>query len=331
MVDPAITTFLTTCGYASSQVQPLAGDASTRAYFRIQSPPAILMDARKAPLKDLQAFVVRSNWLKAADLRVPRVLAQDLEKGFLLLEDLGDALFARVLERDHALEKRLYLAATEVLFKFEAVKTLPCTDCYDSGMMGYLAGLATQWYAQGSKGAHQELVNATKAALAPFDHDATVFVHRDYHAENLIWLTDELGTDRVGIIDYQDGLTGHPTYDLASLLQDVRRDVSQETAEAAWASFSERSALSEEHAEAAYVAMGAQRALRILGVFARLSLHYGKPKYVGLIPKTWEVLFKNLSHPSLARLKTAIESTLPEPTPARLQNLRDLCGTVPQA
>jgi aminoglycoside/choline kinase family phosphotransferase len=152
---------------------------------------------------------------------------------------------------------------------------------------------------------------------------------RDFHAENLIWLPGRTGSARVGLLDFQDALMGDPSYDLVSLLQDARRDVPHDLAQAMIRRFTAATGADPDAFLASYCATGAQRQLRILGIFARLSLHFGKVRYVDLIPRVWGHLMTCLQHPDLAAVKTLADGMLPPPTPGNLQILRDKCATIP--
>jgi len=334
MDDAGLETFLTDAGFGDATWESLTGDASTRRYvrlknLRLKNPSAIVMDARKSPKVDVTNFLDQRDALASAGLRVPALLAQDVSQGFLVLEDLGDDLFARVLEREPDKEMELYLAATEAALQFAKVPPAPDMLAYDSASMAPLAGLALDWYAGQTPTHSHDLLQELQSLLAPFDDSPRVFVHRDYHAENLLWLPAETKHARVAMIDFQDARRGHPAYDLASLLQDVRRTVHQDVQEACYQQFVSALGENEEDFSTAYAVMGAQRALRILGVFARLSLHYGKPDYVDLIPRTWDVLLQNLDHPALERLKARALHDLPPPSDTLLKDLKARCGTIP--
>ena len=145
---------------------------------------------------------------------------------------------------------------------------------------------------------------------------------RDYHAENLIWLPGRKGIARVGLLDFQDAMTGHRAYDLVSLLQDVRRDVPAGIETRMLARYIDGSGTNDHAFRTAYAVLGAQRNLRILGVFARLATDYGKPRYVDLIPRVWAHLVRDLDHPALAPVAQMLVDTLPAPSPETLQRLR---------
>ncbi len=190
------------------------------------------------------------------------------------------------------------------------------------------------WYALGVLGkvdeqAKRDFSAEVVSVLTKTLTASPVMILRDYHAENLIWLPDRDGVARVGLLDFQDALIGDPAYDLVSLLQDARRDVSPDLADAMIHRFVAATGADVDAFHAAYAASGAQRNLRILGVFARLSLHFGKPHYVDLIPRVWKHLMTCLDHPSLVTSRALAVEMLPEPTPENLQILRDKCETIP--
>jgi len=133
------------------------------------------------------------------------------------------------------------------------------------------------------------------------------------------------GISRVGLLDYQDALIGHRAYDLVSILQDARRDVAPEIATDMIDRYVRASGVSASQFAADYALLGVQRNLRILGIFARLSLAYRKPHYADLIPRVWSHITGNLNHPVLQSIAPLIQDALPEPTPDILQGFKDKC------
>jgi tRNA threonylcarbamoyl adenosine modification protein YjeE len=335
--EDSASAFLHASSWGDARRAPLAGDASNRRYERLyrQGGTAVLMDAPPEKGEDVRPFVVIARHLGSLGLSAPKILASDEVDGFLLLEDLGDDLYARVLERTPDREAELYLAAVEALCALREAPDLPDIAPYDSTTMANLAALALDWYARGAgkacdPGARAAFVVEVAAALdfcAPAQRP--VLVLRDFHAENLIWLPGRAGPARVGLLDFQDARDGHPAYDLVSLLEDARRDVGEATREAVIRHYSALTGDDPDDLTRAISALGAQRNLRILGVFARLSLHFGKPQYLGLIPRVWSHLCRDLSHPALAPLAEQVGGLLPAPTPQILKGLKDQCGTVP--
>ena len=314
---------------------PLAGDASNRKYIRLVDADrrAIVMDAAPEVGENVEPFVRLAGHLASAGLSAPVIYAQDMDRGLLLIEDLGDDLFSTVTTKAPGRERDLYLAATDTLIALHAAPP-PAAPDYGPATMTEVAGLAYDWYLFGATGtrdgdARQEMQTRLSDAFARLDPWTPVLVLRDYHAENLLWLPDRVAPANVGLLDFQDGGLGHPAYDLMSLARDVRRDVSPETTEAMIAHYARETGTDPESFAAACSTVSAQRNLRILGVFARLSLHYRKPHYVDLIPRTWANLMTDLDHPALAALREHVLATLPEPTPEILALLKEKCGTVP--
>ncbi|SES07692.1 hypothetical protein SAMN04490244_105225 [Tranquillimonas rosea] len=330
-----IARFLAHAGWGEARRTVLAGDASNRRYDRLVTADgsrAVLMDAPADRGEDVRPFVRIAQHLSACGLAAPEILAQDETRGFLLLEDLGDAIFARVLERDPTLETDLYAGATDVLLKLHAAPRTPEVASYLPEMAD-LSQLAWRWYRMEVDGAAEPAGrparDAMQNALDSLPPWEPVLILRDYHAENLIWRPERIGTDRVALLDFQDARMGHPAYDLVSLLEDARRDVSPEVQRQMVDRYVAAAGTDREAFEAGYAVMGAQRNLRILGVFARLSMHFGKPHYVDLIPRVWGHLQTDLAHPACAALAAQVRATLPEPTPDHLKTLKDKCATIP--
>ncbi len=326
----ARTAFLAAAGWGAATRRHLAGDASARAYERVAlgGARAVLMDAPPGCGDEVTDFLRIGAHLAGLGLSAPQVLAQDAERGFLLLEDLGDALFTEVVARDPAAEPELYAAAAEVLVALqkaappEGVPELTVADWAES------AGLAVTVYARaaGVSAEAGPLVAALEAALATHADGPRVLILRDYHAGNLLWLPERTGLARVGLLDFQLGQKGQRAYDLVSLVQDARRDVGPAAEAAALAAFARGWGLGLPEIAAAVATLGALRALRILGVFARLCVTGGKPQYLAHLPRVWGQVQRNLGHPALAGLAAACRAALPEPTGAVIERIRAQCG-----
>ena len=321
--------FLSGTDWAGADTAPLAGDASNRRYLRLScgTQTAVLMDAPPARGEDIRPFIAIAKHLLAAGLSAPRILAQDTDRGFLLLEDLGDDLFARIIPREPKIEPDLYRAATDVLIHLHRQPLPKGLATYDASMMADKAALAFEWYGgtDHCSAAHEAMLSALS-----YHADDSVLIQRDYHAENLLWLASRSGVARVGLLDFQDAMRGHPAYDLVSLLQDARRDVPPEIAADMLAYYITQAGQDEDRFSAAYHVLGAQRNLRILGVFARLCLRDGKAHYIRLIPRVWAHLMHDLDHPALADLAPLVVDGLPAPTDAYLKDLESQCATAPQ-
>jgi aminoglycoside/choline kinase family phosphotransferase len=342
--DAARRALLAAHGWSDADAAPLAGDASARRYLRLSSPArrAVLMDADPAAGEDVRPFLAITAALRARGLSAPEILGADEDAGFLLLEDLGDALIARVCATDPAAETPLYEVATDLLAALhrdmppsaEEAATIPP---YDMATLLREACLVTDWYLPGATGAPTDpaltaryagLMTATCAPVAIEDPAApdAALVLRDYHAENLIWLPDRAGPARVGLLDHQDALIGHPAYDLASVLEDARRDTSAPLRAAMLARYCAATGADPDTFGAAFAILAAQRNLKIVGIFARLCIRDGKPSYVDLIPRVWAHLARDLAHPALADLAQFVAAHVPPPDAPVLARLRALAG-----
>ena len=306
----------------------VAGDASNRKYYRLlqNGRSVILMDAPPAKGEDVRPFVKICTFLTSTGFSAPIVHAVDEDSGFLLLEDLGDDLFGRLLEAQRADERILYQAAVDVLLELH-LQTPPKLETYDSITMSKLAGLSVEWYRTGVTGSldvelREGLETEMQAHLAEIDDQCTVLIQRDYHAENLLWLPERDGIRRVGLLDFQDAMLGHPAYDLVSILQDARRDVSTGLAVEMRDAFIAASGSNRADFLRGYHLLGLQRNLRILGVFARLSRRDKKPSYVDLIPRVWGHIETNLDALNESGLSNLVRVALPEPNEERLTLLR---------
>ncbi len=330
----AISAFLTAAGWGDADRRHLAGDASDRSYQRLQrgDESAVLMDSPPGSADDPAGFVRIAAHLAGLGLSAPLSLAQDLARGLLLLEDLGDGLFARLLASGAVEELPLYAAATDVLLHLQRHPAPPGLPDLSARDWADAAAFALDWYAFGVTGEKPDPVPFTDAltdALTGLADGPRVLILRDYHAENLLWLPKRQGLARVGLLDFQLGQMGQPGYDLVSLLQDARRAVGSATEGTLIRHFAERTGVSVDRLQASCAALGAQRALRILGIFARLCLVAGKPGYLPLIPRVWNHLQRNLAHPALAALRRVCVVTLPPPTPEALSRIERRCSPCP--
>ena len=335
--DTLIRQFIDRTDWAGARTAPLAGDASNRRYLRLTDPStgatAVLMDAPADRGEDIRPFVHIANYLTSLNLSAPRVLAQDADAGLLLLEDLGDDLFANVIPRDPALENSLYSTATDLLADLHTAQPPAGLETYTPAVMADMAALAFDWYRAALRGpdtkARTAFRTAMHTALAAHATQADVLIQRDYHAQNLLWLPDRAGIARVGLLDFQDAMLGHRAYDLVSLLQDARRDVPAQIETTMLDRYIQTTGQDPAAFRTAYNVLGAQRNLRIVGVFARLCIRDGKAHYVDLIPRVWDYLMRDLTDPALADVARLVRDHLPPPTPETLAKVKDQCATSP--
>ena len=347
--------FAADAGWSDAAVEPFPGDASARAYFRLRKEggeTAILMDAPSAAEaphapgdadeaerarlgynalarlagNNVAAFAGLAQALTARGFSAPKILAGDADRGLLLIEDLGEGVFARLVP-EHAHEGALYAAAVDALAALYR-SSLPDEVSYqgadwrihplDPAAQRAEARLFVDWYATHQGGlapdeAAAGQFDALWTDIAPaFEAHTPGLALRDYHAENLIWLPEREHHARVGLLDFQDAVFAHPAYDLVSLLEDARRDVDPELAPALKDRFFERAGLSDRDAfEAAYALAGAQRNAKILGIFVRLARRDNKPRYLAMIPRVARHFVRDLSHPAAAEIRRWCEDCAP--------------------
>jgi N-acetylmuramate 1-kinase len=303
--------FLDRAGWGGAVIQPLAGDASFRRYFRIIDGDrcAMLMDA-PPPNEDPAPFLRAAKWLDANGLRAPQVLAEDAARGLVLLEDFGDVRMREYVDQWPVDERAVYTAAIDALIQLH---NLPAGPFLDYGLSEYLreAKLLTDWYCPaqnlyidgpGYVAAWEKVLGNLLPRQRP-----GVTVLRDYHAENIMLLSS---VKHQGLLDFQDALVGHPAYDLVSLLQDARRDVDPALEAEMFDYYVAQTGAGADFL-ADYAVLGAQRNAKIVGIFVRLWKRDGKPKYLGYIPRVWGLLERDLSHPALAPVAAWFEANVP--------------------
>ena len=315
--------FLHQSGYGAAQRIPLPGDASFRRYIRLTGgpQPAMLMDAPPRSGEDCKPFSAIARHLRALNLTAPKILAEDLEHGLLVLEDLGDDLFTRVVTPEN--EHQLYASAIDVLCYLRAKPPERLGDYdlppYDETVLHREVGLLVDWYLPLITG------HATSQSIIDDWHglwtdvwpkaglQQSVLVLRDFHADNLFWLPDRARLSRVGLIDFQDGLLGDPAYDLVSLLEDARRDVAPDLAETMITRYIAQTGCDPDRFRCAYDTLAAQRNAKIIGIFARLSERDGKERYLSLIPRVIGLFERDVARaPVLAEIALFFDHHVPK-------------------
>lgn len=314
--------FLGATDWEGAEIAPLVGDASFRRYFRLRmgGRSAMLMHA-PPPHEDPQPFLDVARWLTAHDMRAPAILAADAANGWVLIEDFGDQRMREWIDDHPGDEHGIYAQAIDALVRLHQLPPGPFSP-YDMPTYQREAALFVEWYcpAAGLTVDAQGWAEAWDETLRPLldRQNPGVTVLRDYHAENIMLLEPgRLGGEQ-GLIDFQDALVGHRAYDLVSLLQDARRDVSQQVEHEMLCRY-RAAAKPDEHFEADYARLGAQRNAKIIGIFTRLHRRDGKPRYLGMIPRVWQAMERDLAHEALAPVAHWFKVNIP-------QNLRDAHG-----
>jgi aminoglycoside/choline kinase family phosphotransferase len=274
----------------------------------------------------IAAFVTTAAYLRDHGLSAPRIVAFDVDAGLAVLEDLGDGLFATLIAGGQP-EAPLYEVAVDVQVRLHAERPPDILEAdglawplltYDTLALKVATDTFLEWWPKFagidafSPGAVAEWDGLWAPVWVRGEAGASVFCHRDYHAQNLIWLPERQGPARVGLLDFQDALRAHPTWDLAHLLQDARRDVSPQTEALMLERYlAARPGVDRETFLADYRALAASNAARILGrVFARQAL-LGRAHYTTFMPRTWRYLERNLTDPALAGLKAWFDRQVP--------------------
>ena len=290
---------------------PLAGDASFRRYFRVlhDGRSAVLMDA-PPPHEDPRPFIAIANGLRAW-LRTPLILAHDADHGLVLIEDFGDARMREVIERAPEDEWSIYAQVTDLLVELARAPALDLPPYNRAAYQRELA-LFLDWYcpavglevdAPGFKAAWDSVLDVPLK-------EVPVTVLRDYHAENVMMLAEGQGSAALGLLDFQDALAGHPAYDLVSMLQDARRDVAPMLEADMLDRYCARTGAGQDFLTAYHI-LGAQRNVKILGIFTRLWKRDHKPHYRAFQPRVWNYLERDLAHPALAKVKAWFDANVP--------------------
>ncbi len=333
--EKLITAFLDAQGWGDAAQAEVPGDASARRYRRLthsDGRKAVLMDApdseggpseyaQTAKLSDgkMVAFTAIAQQLSMRGFSAPKIYGADLEAGLLLLEDLGDDLYAPVAAQNPAMEKQLYEAAIDCLAaiyrstfpqQMDSFEQSWTVGAYDEVALLAETDLLLDWYAP-HKGLNIEadkMRDAWRNAFVHLEGQPSGLTLRDFHAENIFWLPERQSVFRVGLIDFQDAVMGHPAYDVVSLLEDARRVVSSDMIDPLITRFCDKAVITNEAAfRSAYAVLGAQRNAKILGIFVRLAKRDGKAKYLDLLPHVETLFAANLAHPALSEIKALFD------------------------
>jgi tRNA threonylcarbamoyl adenosine modification protein YjeE len=344
----ALSQLLESAGWTGAERTFMLGDASVRAYERLRKPDgerAILMISPPRPdgppvrygkpysaiarlAENIEPFIAMAGALTAKGVSAPRIIAHDTQAGLAIIEDLGTE---GVVEDGAPIADRYREATTILAFlhSTDTPRTIPSVHGrtysippYDLDALLIEVELLVEWYAphicnaklsSAAKAIFQSLWRSTLNDIA---NARSTWVLRDYHSPNLIWLPQRQGLARMGVIDFQDCVLGHPAYDVASLLQDARITVPDDLELRLLSHYAQaRGAADPDFSmpdfAAAYAILGAQRATKVLGIFTRLDRRDGKPAYLAHIPRVERYLAKNLEHPALAAIKGWYKTHLP--------------------
>lgn len=348
--DEAIMAFLMSHGADPATRQFFEGDASSRRYETVmhKGQRVILMDMPQRPdgppvkhgkpysqiahlAEGITAVVAINNYLVKLGYSAPKTLAFDLGAGLALIEPLGDRVYGRMMLAGE--DMRVPLCEAAGLLADMALREWPPRPearpgvahelkPYDEDALLIEVDLLPSWFYRHIHGRHapqslNESFEQVWRKIIPLVATAKPqWVLRDFHSPNLLWMPERDGSRRVGLIDTQDAVLGHPGYDLVSMAQDARVDVSPELEKLVvdhYCALRHRQGAFDEAAfRAAYAVLGAQRATKILGIFARLNMRDGKPAYLKHMPRVSRYLARNVEHPQLKPLKDWYLQNIPE-------------------
>ncbi len=316
--------FLADAGWGEALVTRLAGDASFRQYSRLQEgdKTAILMDA-PPPQEDVRPFVQVAVFLAEQGFSVPQVIAENVEHGFLLLEDFGDVCITKILrgEVEEPVPEReaLYTLAIDAIAALQNAPAPETIGHYDNARLMAEVNALAEWYVPfiqkktAPQAVPEEYRQLWQAVLEQTHTLPERFVYLDYHVDNLMWLPEREGIQKIGMLDFQDAALGSPAYDVVSLLQDARVDVDSALTEAMLERyFAQQPEIDRAQFMTEYALLGAQRNCKILGYFTRFALRDGKPRYLRHMPRVWRYLEEDLAHPALTEIKRWLDEAVPQ-------------------
>ncbi len=342
--------FLDKSGYGAAKRERMQGDASTRIFERLTlgDETLVLMNAPPQPdgppvrdgkpysaiahlAENTIPYVAIAAGLRARAVSAPVIHHADTDAGLIIMEDLGEQ---RVVAGDPPapIEER-YVAALDVLIALhrrrlpETVEVAPHREYrlprYDIDAFMIEVELLVDWYLpyagmRATDDRRAAFVSLWRDALTPALEAPSTWVLRDYHSPNLLWLSDRQDVGRIGVVDFQDAVIGPGAYDVASLLQDARVDVPETLEFLLLGRYVRARQADDRRFDASafaqlYATLAAQRATKVLGIFARLNSRDGKPQYLRHIPRIWRYLQRSLAHPALEPLRGWYANNVPAP------------------
>lgn len=298
------------------QLIKIKQDASTRKYYRIKNKNIILMDSMEEENNNKE-FVKLSDYLNSIKLSAPKILVKNHKKGLYLIEDFGSLTFNNAIKKKID-EETLYLNAIKLLVKLQSYKNFPNIPKYGYNNLFKELDIFIEWYFKEiniklSDDALNEWNILWKKALKNINKNSNTLVLRDFHADNLFWLPKRKNIKKIGLIDFQDALLGHITYDISSLLEDVRRKVSTKTKNAALEKFIKLKRIKNKNLfYENYYTITAQRNAKIVGIFIRLAREEKKHKYLKLVNKAMKIFIDSLDKGNQNYLLNWINRNIPK-------------------
>lgn len=314
--EELLSSFLKNVGWNNTKKSLLAHDASFRWYDRLEkdNKTMVLMNA-PIPQENPAQFVFVDKILENIQIKVPHIYHKDLENGFLLLEDFGDNTFTRLIAKGYN-ENKLYTKAVNTLIEIQKkIKKNPGLKEYNLDLILSETSLLPLWYIKYvvgrelSQDSMNSFISIWTKLYDTINQVPKTLVLLDYHVDNLMITKD----NQCGLLDFQDARYGPVTYDLASLLEDARRPVSNKIqTEMLNLYFSKLPAFNTDAFKLSYPLMAVQRHSKVIGIFVRLFIRDHKDRYLKHIPFVWSLLEKHLDHPLLTEYKEWLDQYIPK-------------------
>ena len=287
-------------------LKPLKNDASKRRYYRFtnNNKELLLMDS-SLEKESIENFIKISQWLKSNHLSSPEIYIKDEKLGLLIIEDFGNNKYSILCKKEKEKKKFYYRKAIKLLTFLSEKKKPSFIKDYDHRILKSELDLYVNWELniRKNKKALKDWNRIWSSLLKNVSYKKTCVVLRDFHVDNIFYLGNRYKLERIGLIDFQDSLIGHPAYDLVSLLQDVRVFLSIEEQDSFYNYYKKHVKIKQDDFNYAYLVLGTQRLFKIIGIFKKLAINQGKNNYLRYIPRTKKLIKYNLQSPIFNELK----------------------------
>lgn len=309
------------------KIHPISGDASFRKFYRIilNKKSKIIVSAQKNKYENLVAYEAINKFLRKNKILAPKLFSYNYSKGIIIIEDFGNSSFYQVLLKQKN-KLKIYKKLVDLLLKIQKIKpkqkikniknNFHMIKKYSNEYLFEESNLFFDWYLPlflNKKRALKMKTKANKVLLKLYqnlDLSNSCFVHRDYHVQNLM----KVGK-KIGVIDSQDALIGHPAYDLVSLVDDVRIKTSKKLKEKIYSYYLKKNwkinSKNSERFLTDFQILSVQRSLKIIGIFSRLYIRDKKKQYLRLIPYTWQLLEMRMKSKIFSELRKILNDNVP--------------------
>ena len=287
-------------------LKPLKHDASKRRYYRFtnNNKEFLLMDS-SLEIDSLRRFIKISKWLKSNRFSSPEIYIKDEKNGILMIEDFGNTKYSILCKKEKEKKKFYYRKAINLLILLSEKKKPSFIKDYDYRILKAELDLYIKWALniKKNKKALKDWNRIWNSLLNNINYKKKAIVLRDFHVDNIFYLKDRNKFEKIGLIDFQDSLIGHPAYDLVSLLQDVRVFISIKEQNSFYDYYKKYAKINQNAFDYAYLVLGTQRLFKIIGIFKKLAIKQGKLDYLRYLPRTKKLIKYNLKNPVFNELK----------------------------